>query len=375
MFSYWERQSFLHSDIIIIGAGILGLSTACSLKELRPERSVLVLERGLLPTGASTKNAGFACFGSLSELVADAERLGEERMLQLVEMRWRGLAHLDRRLGEEAMDFRHYGGYELLTGPQLELHRHIDWMNDLLLPLFGMEVFHSVPSRVKEFGFDGETVKDVIFNPFEGQLDTGKLMKALAAKSHSLGVEILTGAEVTALYPLPSGVEAVVQHNGEQVRFTAAACAVCTNAFLPALVPEMSVRPGRGQVLITRPVAGLKFKGAFHFDEGYYYFRDLDGRVVFGGGRNLDMEQEATTAFEPNERILADLKEKLRTIILPNTPFEIEQTWQGIMGFGTEKFPVITTPQPNVWAALGCNGMGVMLSSMLGDELADRILA
>ncbi|MGZ5243758.1 MAG: hypothetical protein ACXWW0_07675 [Bacteroidia bacterium] len=33
MLSFWERESFLHYDIIIIGSGIVGLSTAISLKE------------------------------------------------------------------------------------------------------------------------------------------------------------------------------------------------------------------------------------------------------------------------------------------------------------------------------------------------------
>ena len=71
MFSYWEQQSFFNYDYIIIGAGITGLSTAIELKERQPKATVLVLERGILPTGASTKNAGFACMCSDTELLAD----------------------------------------------------------------------------------------------------------------------------------------------------------------------------------------------------------------------------------------------------------------------------------------------------------------
>jgi glycine/D-amino acid oxidase-like deaminating enzyme len=63
MLSLWEKQSFLEYDVIVVGAGITGLSTAVSIKEKNPKISVLVVERGILPTGASTKNAGFACFG------------------------------------------------------------------------------------------------------------------------------------------------------------------------------------------------------------------------------------------------------------------------------------------------------------------------
>lgn len=63
--SYWERKTFLKDiDYIVIGAGIVGFSCAYHLKEKFPSAKVVVLERGYLPTGASSKNAGFACFGS-----------------------------------------------------------------------------------------------------------------------------------------------------------------------------------------------------------------------------------------------------------------------------------------------------------------------
>ena len=67
MLSFWEKDFFIAYDHIVVGSGIVGLSTAIAIKEKQPNSRVLVLERGIFPTGASTKNAGFACFGSLSE--------------------------------------------------------------------------------------------------------------------------------------------------------------------------------------------------------------------------------------------------------------------------------------------------------------------
>ena len=62
--SFWERESFYNDiDYAIIGSGIVGLSAAIELKEKYPKAKVVVLEKGFLPSGASTKNAGFACFG------------------------------------------------------------------------------------------------------------------------------------------------------------------------------------------------------------------------------------------------------------------------------------------------------------------------
>ena len=375
MLSIWEKESFLHADMIIVGGGILGLSTACSLLERNNKKSVLVLEQGLLPTGASTKNAGFACFGSLSELVSDLKSLGESLTVQLVEKRWQGLALLDQRLGEGTMDFQHHGGFELMTEKEAGVRDYIGFVNDLLFPLFQMEVFYSTPSKISQFGFNPEIVKDVIFNPFEGQIDSGKMMRALHRKALSLGAEIMTGAEVVAVHTAQHGVEIEVQSNKERLIFSASSAAVCTNAFLPILFPTMEVKAGRGQVVVTKPIEGLKLKGVFHFDEGFYYFRNFNDRVIFGGGRNLDMKGEATIEFAPNEKILSDLKEKLDTIILPDTPYEIDYSWQGIMGFGPTKLPLIESPAPHIYAALGCNGMGLALSSLLGEELAEKILS
>src|SRR5690606_18760232 len=91
----------------------------------------------------------------------------------------------------------------------------------------------------------------------------------------------------------------------------------CTNAFAKQLLPDEELTPGRGQVLITQPIEGLKFKGIFHFDKGYYYFREIDGRVLLGGGRNLDFKGEATTVFELSSSIQIELERKLHEIIVP----------------------------------------------------------
>src|SRR5688500_13998095 len=100
MISYWEKQSLLQYDIIIVGSGLVGLSTAISIKERQPAKRVLVIERGILPTGASTKNAGFACIGSLTEILDDLRNMTEREVLELVQLRHDGLRRLRERLGD-----------------------------------------------------------------------------------------------------------------------------------------------------------------------------------------------------------------------------------------------------------------------------------
>ena len=142
MLSFWEKKNFIHYDFIVIGAGITGLSTACSIKEKNPRANVLVLERGLLPTGASTKNAGFACIGSLSEKLADLELLGENKFLQLIEDRIKGLAMLRKRLGDDHIGYQNNGGFELVLRRKPIEQGQMEKMNNLLKSIFSENVFH-----------------------------------------------------------------------------------------------------------------------------------------------------------------------------------------------------------------------------------------
>ena len=65
MLSFWEKDSYYaDTDIVIIGAGLMGLWSAYELKKAAPSLSITILEKNATPLGASTRNAGFACFGS-----------------------------------------------------------------------------------------------------------------------------------------------------------------------------------------------------------------------------------------------------------------------------------------------------------------------
>ena len=376
MLSYWESQSFLNYHYIIIGSGITGLSTAIELKEKFPHRSVLVLERGLLPTGASTRNAGFACMGSVTELLDDLKSSTEEEVVQLFNRRREGLWKLRMRLGDEAIGYAERGSYELISKAETDSLNKIDYLNSLLQSSSGKPVFKLANHKMDEFGFPKNNVAALIENFGEGELHTGKMMRALIDLAFKKGVEIKTGAPVRNYVEEETGIAVNVfnSFSGEEITFKANKLILCTNAFTRDFLPEEDVIPGRGQVLITAPVKGLKLKGIFHFDKGYYYFREINGRVLLGGGRNADFEKETSTALALNDEIQQLLEEKLKEIILPGTPFTIEQRWSGIMAFGANKFPIIRQFSRNIYGAFRLGGMGVALGSKVAEELVELIL-
>ena len=112
--SYWEKQSYFGEiDLLIIGSGIVGLNAAICYKSKFPKAKVVIAERGLLPLGASTKNAGFACFGSVSELKDDLSHINENTVWETVKLRYAGLKKLKKLVGEKNIDYYELGGFEV----------------------------------------------------------------------------------------------------------------------------------------------------------------------------------------------------------------------------------------------------------------------
>jgi len=364
MISIWEKQSLLQYDVIVVGAGITGLSTAASLKESKPDLHILVIERGTLPTGASTKNAGFACFGSISELASDRKALGDEGMVNLVNRRYSGLQKTINRLDADRIGLLVKGGYELLNEKTSHYINDIDEVNDLLKPIFKSAVFKPANEKISTFGFSG--TPHLIENPFEGQVDTGMLMKSLWQYCNQLGIQIITGTEVIGV--------SETEVRSKDFTFSAKAVAVCTNAFTKKLI-DLDLTPGRGIVMAINTKKPLKASGTFHYDEGYYYFRDYHGKLIFGGGRNLALEEEATTDFGINSKIEEKLHHNLKEMILPYTDYEVEMIWSGIMAFGPTKAPVVQKTKDGIYLGVRLGGMGVALGSLVGDEVSGMILS
>lgn len=375
MISFWERASFAHYDHIIVGGGIVGLSAAIELATLDNEASVMVLERGLLPTGASTRNAGFACMGSATELADDLKHTSADAVVELFAQRKAGLELLRSRLGDDAIGYEANGGYEVLTEKELWVLEQLPELNALLRTVTGKAAFEEQHERVGEFGFGKNVAKGLIQNTCEGAIHTGKMMKALYQKAIASGVTVLTGAELTQYEEGESSVQIWVQGGVRQMpmKFSCQSLSFCTNAFTGRFFPGEDVVPGRGQVLVTQPVPGLKLKGIFHLDEGYYYFREIAGRVLIGGGRNLEFEGERTTEIEVTERIQQALEEKLKTLILPYTTYEVDMRWAGIMAFGATKRPIVKAMSERVYGAFRMGGMGVALGSTAAQQLAIMI--
>ena len=365
-FSYWEQKSWLSDvDFVIVGSGITGLNCALQLHKDYPGASILILEKGLLPEGASTKNAGFACFGSLSEILEDLKTLPEEEVVSLIQKRVNGLKLLRKNLGDDEIGFKNHGGYEVFLEKDKSLFEEcvaeIANINRLLHEVFESNCFSLSDNK---FGFKN-TAEKLIFSPFESQIDTGKMMSELLRKVYKKGIRILNNIAVRNFEDL--GNKVVVKTDTFEVECRK--LFIATNGFASKF-GITDVKPARAQVLVTKPIANLQIKGTFHLDKGFYYFRNINNRLLFGGGRNLDIKEEETIQFGQTQIIQQQLEALLKTTILPNQEFEVDQRWSGIMGMGGDKKPEIGQLSTNVFYGVKLGGMGIAIGSLVGKELA-----
>jgi gamma-glutamylputrescine oxidase len=368
-YSYWENeQFFLNNDLIIIGSGIVGLSTALFYKKKNPKARVLILERGAIPSGASTRNAGFACYGSLGELSDNLESHELNELINLMERRYQGLKLLRETLGDSNIDFIECGSYELFTEEKdyQNALKNIQLFNKECLRFLPSDAFSVATEKIKDYGFSG--VNHLIFNQFEGSLNSGKIYNELLLKCLKIGIKILNGIEVESIDFNSNSVQIKNTHS---IKF--GKLILCSNAFSKQLIPEIDVIPGRGLILVSKPILDLKLNGIYHMDKGYIYFRNIGNRLLIGGGRNLDFKGEETHQFGTNILIKEALLKLAKNQILPYTIFDTEFEWSGIMAFGKNKYPIVKHLKNNVYCAVKMGGMGVAIGSIIGKEASEML--
>jgi glycine/D-amino acid oxidase-like deaminating enzyme len=370
--SLWEKESFYSpSDIIIAGNGFTGLWSAYYLKKKHPRLAITIIDRGIIPTGASTRNAGFACFGSVTELIKDSAMMGEERMLWLVEMRYRGLSRIKKVFRKKDIDYINSGGYEIIPASKDDRYSELEWqvklLNKIVSPILDRQkIYRFADDKIKEFGL--AEVGHIISNDLEGCLHPGKLCQMLLQLVQSMGVRVLSGITIDRFEENNDGITIFTNH---RLKLKADQLLVCTNGFARQLLPQLQINPARGQILVTAPIPSLKLKGAFHYDEGFYYFRNVGKRLLIGGARNIAIENETTTEMEITEQIQQTLEQFVSRHILPGKQFEITDRWSGIMGMGAEKMPIIKKLSPRVFCAVKMSGMGVALAPVAADTVTD----
>ena len=369
-FAYWEKVYFKENpDVVIVGAGIVGLSCALSLIEKNPSINILVLEKLSISRGASTRNAGFTCFGSPSELMADLKHMPEQEVFQTVSERYHGLVKLLDRVGRSEIDFQESGGQEIFFEKDKyeECVEMLPFLNQQISSIVGYDPVYQINKDAKEL--IGEYYSIKIHR--EGYLHPGKMMFHLEKYCKSVGITIIKGVEVQSIKQVDDLAE-IKLINGHKIQTPH--CCVCTNGFSGSMFKEIDVKPARNQVLLSKPIKDNPLKGTYHYDGGYVYWRNVDSRILIGGMRNLDLDTETTDKFGLNPTITDSLKQFVQKHIY-SRELEFEYAWSGILGIGNNKQPIVEKVSKSLTLAVRLGGMGLAIGTSVGATAAKLTIA
>ena len=369
--SFWQqrrRAQALAYDVVIVGGGIVGCSTAYWLQRRNPSLNVALVEAEALGSGASGRNAGFILQGTAADYLSDVERYGERTARRL----WR-FTRASRDLMEAELRGHAFGwtsdGSLTVAGDEEEderLRASVGRLRAAGAPVVYLEP-EQTNQRLHSTGLYGGlfVTTGAVVNPL-------KLVHHLAAKSTA---DVHTHLPVKGIrWDYDDGV--LLETPDQSLWSRRVVLAV--GSALPSLVPALSsvVRPVRAQMLATAPAETQAIPvPAYSHRGGFYIRQEEEGHVLVGGGRHAHRRAEETDVDATTPAVQATIERYLHTHFPWAQDLPIQRRWSGTMGFSPDGRPVVgpVPGQPDSIFATGFTGHGMGYGFRMGRLLAQRI--
>lgn len=375
--SYWLDQTTAKTsstkkyDVLIVGGGIAGLSTAYWLQKENASLKIAILEKHRVGFGASGRNAGFVTCGSTEHFIKLHEQFGLEKAVEIWKFsednRKLLLEHVIEDQSAE-VDFRHTGSCTVApSSAHWEKYKNIA----KVMQSAGIDV-HEVGPQAMETDYGVRGFEGGIQYTGDGYVHPIKLLQRLRSKLH---VDFHEGTEVFSIEDKGS----TQMLRTDQGVFEAPQVVFTLNAYLPLVLKDFEklVKPGRGQILMTEPLPDF-VKGPCYLTKHLCYFRQLPtGHLLIGGFRNLAVEVENTYADETTSLIQDALYDFVKSHFKHGPQAKIAYKWSGIMGFSPDGQMMLGSPShnKNIHVMAGCSGHGMGLSFNGARTLVDGMLS
>ena len=373
---YWLEQAPILSeplagersvDVVVIGAGITGTAAARLL--VKSGITVGLVEARKVAYSATGRNAGFILQGTAERYNRAVELMGRERAMAIHQYSLENHDAIKRCIKEDGIEcgYKRRGSLQL-AGTKEEEAELIESLELLNEDGFKAELRRDLPEHYREAGFNFG-----VFLPQDGELHPAQYVRGCVRKLQEQGLLLFEETSVQQLIDTPDGVTLICSNGSIKAQLAI----VCTNAYLPQLLPVFKgkIDPVRGQMLATAPAPRL-FEVPIYADHGYDYWRQDDqGRIVLGGWRNLDPEGEV--GYE--ELLHEDIQNNMRQFLnrfKALQGIELTHSWSGIMGFSYDGLPLLGMV-PNTSSTLvaaGFTGHGFGFGQLAGEAVAEVAL-
>ena len=357
------------ADVVVIGGGYTGLSTALHLA--RKGAHVTLLEKETIGWGASGRNGGHCNTGITVSPATAIERYGATKARALYQASLDAVAFVEQLVEQERIDcdFRRCGRLGLAYKPaHFEDYRA---RQQILAREFGHEVELISPGELeREVGT--RAYHGGILDPLSAQLHPGKYVMGLAQAALRAGAELHEQTAALSIDRVPGEGFRVTTSSGT---IRAGQVMVATNGYTDRLHRGLQRRvlPIGSFVVATEPLPDAlaqeispgkrNMVDSKHFS---YYFRlTPDNRLIFGGRARFALSNP-----ESDQKSAPILHRGLTHVFPQLRGVKLDYAWGGTVAFTFDQM-LHAGNLDGVYYALGYCGHGVQMASYMGHIMAE----
>ena len=348
------------TSVVIVGGGLMGLSTAWHLRRADPTVRVTVLE---------SRQIGAAASGASAAGVRVMGRDPAERALALASLaRWPELAR----------ELEHETGYRRGGGLRVALDEDAwraapAWIDEQRAHGVALELLDAASVRRLAPGVAAGALGGV-YSPIDGQAEAMTTVRAFASAARRHGAKIEEGAWATGLVVAGGRVTGVARADRvpQPCAVAVVAAGVWTAALLAGLDVKLPLATRALQMLLTEP-APVAFTPVLSAFGRKLSFKQLDaGEYLIGGGWPGRITGEADNAWELIQDSVSTSLKVAREVYPDVARAKLARGWAGLEAFTPDELPVLGAVPgvEGLLVAAGFSGHGFALAPGVGDTLA-----
>ncbi len=365
----------LQADVVVIGGGYTGLSTALSLRAQGAD--VALLEAGFAGSGASGRNAGHLTPTIGKDIPTLLRFFGKQRASLLVRFADAAVAYTEDTIRKHEIGCEYEPSGNIMAGVHPKQEKRLRNAANAARKL-GAEVRFLPEGEMRERGLP-PAFRFGVLEERGGTLHPGHYVMGLRRAALAAGVRLF---ENSALLALQDGPRVVAQTQQGSVRADSAVLA--TNAYTKSTGRKpRAVAPLRVSLFETEPLSSAQLKalrwtgreGVYTAHEALESFRLTARNTIVGGSKVVRYAYGSALAegYDPDAFAAIEGAFRERFPMLPDLP--IARFWGGWIGLTLDFLPMLGVEgkHQNVFYGLGYCGHGIPQATLMGAMLAERI--